>query len=462
MTRLRRHRGESSGRRLSPADDGGVAATTRTAPRPRGLRPTGDELAARMDAYLAANFPRAGAPGLAVAVVDAGGVRYLRTFGDCPDADAPFVVGSLSKSFTAVAVMQLVEQGAVDLDAPASRYAPGYDVPDEVTVRSLLNQTSGFGAYDSLAEAADGELGETFGAFSYANANYDLLGRVVEGASGEDYARYLDEHVLEPLGMASTTADPARAEALGMAPGHRDWFGLITNRWVSGMRRATTRGAAPRQATWRPACGIWPATWMYLKTAAWAATARARAVRRQRGACSSTAFPSGGDTYYGGMGGRRSRGTTASSSSSTTGRWRLRGPASSTARARHRRGGAGRQRQRRRQHPVLRPGQRGGRGGRHQRARARWTMRGPRCGASASTCCTRNACASRCSRPCTDGSVAAPAPPACRRRRADRIAAPGRCACCSCEGVLLRTSRSPLAASWRFLSSGAAFRGATC
>ncbi|MFQ9179417.1 MAG: serine hydrolase domain-containing protein [Eggerthella lenta] len=75
---------------------------------------------------------------LAVAVVDAGGVRYLRTFGDCPDADAPFVVGSLSKSFTAVAVMQLVEQGAVDLDAPASRYAPGYDVPDEVTVRSLL------------------------------------------------------------------------------------------------------------------------------------------------------------------------------------------------------------------------------------------------------------------------------------------------------------------------------------
>ena len=131
---------EASAADLDEADEGAS---------PEGLEPTGDELAARMDAYLAANFPRAGAPGLAVAVVDAGGVRYLRTFGDCPDADAPFVVGSLSKSFTAVAVMQLVEQGAVDLDAPASRYAPGYDVPDEVTVRSLLNQTSGFGAYDS-------------------------------------------------------------------------------------------------------------------------------------------------------------------------------------------------------------------------------------------------------------------------------------------------------------------------
>lgn len=222
---------EASATDLDEADEGAS---------PEGLEPTGDELAARMDAYLAANFPRAGAPGLAVAVVDAGGVRYLRTFGDCPDADAPFVVGSLSKSFTAVAVMQLVEQGAVDLDAPASRYAPGYDVPDEVTVRSLLNQTSGFGAYDSLAEAADGELGETFGAFSYANANYDLLGRVVEGASGEDYARYLDEHVLEPLGMASTTADPARAEALGMVPGHRDWFGLPV---ADGFRHAQGDGA---------------------------------------------------------------------------------------------------------------------------------------------------------------------------------------------------------------------------
>lgn len=222
---------EASTADLDEADEGAS---------PEGLEPTGDELAARMDAYLAANFPRAGAPGLAVAVVDAGGVRYLRTFGDCPDADAPFVVGSLSKSFTAVAVMQLVEQGAVDLDAPASRYAPGYDVPDEVTVRGLLNQTSGFGAYDSLAEAADGELGETFGAFSYANANYDLLGRVVEGASGEDYARYLDEHVLEPLGMASTTADPARAEALGMVPGHRDWFGLPV---ADGFRHAQGDGA---------------------------------------------------------------------------------------------------------------------------------------------------------------------------------------------------------------------------
>ena len=193
---------------------------------PEGFEPEGAALEARLDAYLRENVPRTGVPGVAVAVVDADGVRYLDTFGDCPGADAPFIIGSLSKSFTAAAVMQLAEQGLVDLDAPASSYAPGYDVPDEVTVRSLLNQTSGFGSHDSLSEAADGQLGDTFGSFSYANANYDLLGRVVEGASGEPYARYLDEHVLGPLGMTASTADPVRAETLGMAPGHRDWFGL--------------------------------------------------------------------------------------------------------------------------------------------------------------------------------------------------------------------------------------------
>lgn len=190
---------------------------------PEGFEPEGAALEARLDAYLRENVPRTGVPGVAVAVVDADGVRYLDTFGDCPGADAPFVIGSLSKSFTAAAVMQLAEQGLVDLDAPASSYAPGYDVPDEVTVRSLLNQTSGFGYDESLADA---QVGDTFGTFSYANANYDLIGRVVEGATGETYAAYLDEHVLGPLGMASSTADADEAAALGMAPGHRDWFGL--------------------------------------------------------------------------------------------------------------------------------------------------------------------------------------------------------------------------------------------
>lgn len=190
---------------------------------PEGQEPEGAALAARIDAYLDQSFAATGVPGGAVAVVDGREVLYLRTLGDCPGADAPFVVGSLSKSFTALAVMQLVEEGAVDLDAPASAYAPAYDVPAAVTVRDLLNQTSGFGYYDSLAHA---RVGETFGEFSYANANYDLLGRIVEAVSGLSYADYLDSRVLGPLGMTASSADPAQAASLGMAPGHRTWFGV--------------------------------------------------------------------------------------------------------------------------------------------------------------------------------------------------------------------------------------------
>ena len=222
-------------------DPSGLVDVGDVAP-PEGQEPEGTALAARIDAYLDRNFPATGVPGVAVAVVDGQDVRYLRTLGDVPGPDAPFVIGSLSKSFTALAVMQLVEEGAIDLDAPASAYAPAYDVPAAVTVRDLLNQTSGFGYYESLADA---RAGDAFGEFSYANANYDLLGRIVEAVSGQSYADYLDGRVLGPLDMATSSADPARAAAFGMAPGHRAWFGVpVADGFVHGSSDETW-GAAP-------------------------------------------------------------------------------------------------------------------------------------------------------------------------------------------------------------------------
>ena len=157
------------------------------APAAQARRPHG-ALHDELDEYLAQNVPATGVPGIAVAVVSSDGTEYQRTFGDCPGPDAAFTIGSLSKSFTALCIMQLVERGEVDLDDPASDYVPDYLVPEEVTVRSLLNQTSGFGYYESLSQA---QVGDTFGSFSYANANYDLLGRIVESVSGLDYDEYL-------------------------------------------------------------------------------------------------------------------------------------------------------------------------------------------------------------------------------------------------------------------------------
>src|SRR5215218_10317168 len=93
-------------------------------------------------------------PGLALGIVKDDRISYIRGFGKADDSgrpvtpQTPFIIGSLSKSFTALAIMQLVEAGKVELDAPVQHYLPWFRVADEeasgkITVRHLLNQTSG-------------------------------------------------------------------------------------------------------------------------------------------------------------------------------------------------------------------------------------------------------------------------------------------------------------------------------
>ena len=197
---------------------------------PIGAEPRGEALSSALDAYLDQVFPASGVPGAAVAVVDSDGVRYLRTVGDVTSADQTLIIGSLSKSMASAAVQQLVDAGAVSLDAPVDDYLPAYGVPRSVTVRDLLNQTSGFGYYQSLADA---RVGESYGEFSYANANYDLLGRLVESASGLSYGDYLRRNLWGALGMADACLDGEKLAAAsgdgrggGEAAGHRNWFGL--------------------------------------------------------------------------------------------------------------------------------------------------------------------------------------------------------------------------------------------
>jgi CubicO group peptidase (beta-lactamase class C family) len=195
-----------------------VALTCLAAPR-AALADTASDL----DDYLEQTFAASDIPGMAVAVVDSEGIEYVRSFGDVEDLDQTFIIGSLSKSMTSLAVQQLVDQGLIDLDAPAALYAPGYEVPEGVTVRSLLNQTSGFGYYESLSGAT---VGESFGTFSYANANYDLLGRIVEAVSGMSYADYLRDFVFDVAGMDDASVDGVSEERAEKAEGHRNWFGV--------------------------------------------------------------------------------------------------------------------------------------------------------------------------------------------------------------------------------------------
>lgn len=134
--------------------------------------------------------------------------------------DSRFKIGSLTQTFTAVAVLQLRDRGLVDLDAPVRKYLPDYPaIGQRITVRHLLSHTSGIPSYTDAHVFAVGHEGPVPPArvramfqdlplefapgtdFDLSNSGYFLLGELVEAVSGEPFADYLAENVLAPAGM---------------------------------------------------------------------------------------------------------------------------------------------------------------------------------------------------------------------------------------------------------------------
>lgn len=224
------------------------------APVRPGLPPRPVPAYAELDAYVGREMRRLHLPGIALAVVEGDRITHTRGFGRAwpkggpPTGQTPFFIGSITKSITALAAMQLVEAGKIDLDTPVQRYLPWFRVADpaasaRMTVRHLLNQTSGLptsegeviladfddspGAAERQAQALSSlVLARSPGAaFEYSNSNYQLLGLIIEAASCESYPDYLWRHILTPLGMHHTTTSPATAFQNGLAIGQRFWFG---------------------------------------------------------------------------------------------------------------------------------------------------------------------------------------------------------------------------------------------
>jgi len=151
------------------------------------------------------------------------GFRDLRTK-DSLTADTKFQIASTSKPFTATAVLQLAQQGKLDLNAPVSQFFPGFPYPD-VTVKTLLNHRSGLPNYlyymekgnwdrkllatnndviNTLINWKPGKAYRTNSNFNYCNTNYVLLASIVEKVSGLSFPQYMKQNIFEPLGMANT------------------------------------------------------------------------------------------------------------------------------------------------------------------------------------------------------------------------------------------------------------------
>jgi CubicO group peptidase (beta-lactamase class C family) len=183
-----------------------------------------------------------GLPGVTVSVVKDGEIVLLKGYGfadvekkiPVDPKTSMFRIGSISKTFTGLAVMQLVEQGKLDLDADINTYLTDFKIPDTfpepITLGALLSHRAGFedaalgilfqqdpAKYVPLADFVKNHLparvrpvGQTS---TYTNYGIALAGYIVQVVSGQDYADYVDEHIFKPLGMNhSSVREPLGAD----------------------------------------------------------------------------------------------------------------------------------------------------------------------------------------------------------------------------------------------------------
>ncbi len=209
---------------------------------------------ARIDAYISAQMQTNHIPGVALGLVHNDQVMHVQGFGTADSTGravtthTPFILASVSKSFTALAVMQLVEAGKVELDAPVQRYLPWFRVADPVasariTLRHLLYHTSGIPS--SGYACATNQVTMTLEQYvrslatltldrpvgsrpDYCSTNYDVLGLIVQTVSGQPYATYMRQHIFAPLQMHDSFASEPEAKRDGLAQSYRWFFGVPT------------------------------------------------------------------------------------------------------------------------------------------------------------------------------------------------------------------------------------------
>jgi len=208
---------------------------------------------AAADAIVSDYFGRGGQPAIAYGIVLGGELVHSAGFGArtlegaVPDADTVFRIASMSKSFTASAVLLLRDAGALALDDPAARYVPElagwtYGAADAapITIRHLLTMTAGFPTDDPWGDRQQGLPLDAFGEllaagvsfnwapgtrFEYSNLGYAILGRVLTAVSGMPYEELIRARLLEPLGMRRSGYRAAEFPAGELAVGYRHGLG---------------------------------------------------------------------------------------------------------------------------------------------------------------------------------------------------------------------------------------------
>jgi CubicO group peptidase (beta-lactamase class C family) len=214
-------------------------------------------MADEVDNYVEAQIRQLHIPGLSIAVVRDGKILKSRGYGlahaelkAAVTEETVFEIGSMTKQFTATAIMTLVEEGKVGLDDRINKYLS--NVPEAwsaITVRHLLTHSSGIQNYLDLPEFPDihrdglshDEITKLFfqrlklefkpgETWAYTNSGYLLLGNIIEKVSGKSYCEFLDERIFQPLAMKTTRSSEPKAIIPNRASGYSWREGKLENR----------------------------------------------------------------------------------------------------------------------------------------------------------------------------------------------------------------------------------------
>ena len=199
-------------------------------------------LGSTVDSLAQTQMQRYGIPAITVALAKKGVVQYARAYGvtnltsKAPTQPATiFQIGSITKQFTAALIMKLQEQGKLHVDDAMSAYLPQYGFSSAITIRMLLNHTSGLadftnfpqlgdwirnGVLESTVLTAVSQAGLQFTPgtqYQYSNSNYFALGTIIESLTNQSYANDLAQYIFQPLALSSTyyVLPPANLSATG-------------------------------------------------------------------------------------------------------------------------------------------------------------------------------------------------------------------------------------------------------
>lgn len=215
-----------------------------------------------LDKYIEKFIKEQNIPGASVAIVHNKDVFFTKTMGITGESEkkvtskTPFAIGSISKSLTALAIVKLIEDKKIKLEDPVQRYLPWFQLKDSqisstITIQHLLTHTSGISTYEGLALSDKQSKNSTAlqenvmklsnvkltappgEKYQYSNANYIILGALIDEVTNETYSSYMEKCIFQPLNMNGAAASKETAYEKGYLTGYQSWFGIPRKSIVS-------------------------------------------------------------------------------------------------------------------------------------------------------------------------------------------------------------------------------------